>query len=114
MSTLTKIAGILMFAVITAFLYGWGIKKSVTTNEELLNILYLKGEEKILKFLRKNEKISVSDGEKLLTNLKASLVYSKNRAVVKDKKAFAETLLKRMTDKEILEKRDKYYIKRGK
>ena len=51
MSILTKIVGILMFAIITAFLYGWGIKKSVTTNEELLNILYSKGEEKILKFV---------------------------------------------------------------
>ena len=59
MSTGQIIIGILAFAVVTAVLYVWGLKKSFSQAEELEKILLSKGASRVIKYLK---------GETILTD----------------------------------------------
>ena len=104
MEFLKIVFGILSFAFVTSILYIWGIKKSQYESINLSELLYKKGEERIIKYLKKNNTITNSEIKGLIMNMKAGFFYSKNRAVVKDADAFLKTLTKRMTDNNIITK----------
>ena len=43
----TVIIGIVLFAVVTMILYGWGIVKQKNQTSDLMNLLFSKGQDKI-------------------------------------------------------------------
>lgn len=99
MSTLELIFWVLAFAVVTMIIYGWGLVKSSRQQDDLLAMLYRKGETTIRKTLKKNGPMTRAQLEGKLSGIRASLFYTKNRAVVRDAHTFAGQLLESMTQK---------------
>ena len=89
MKLVTVIVGVLLFALATMIIYGWGIVKQKNESQDLMNLLFSKGESKVKKYLKNHEYITITDVEKLSENLEAKQIFSPNKIVVKDKKDYA-------------------------
>ncbi|RDY23720.1 hypothetical protein CHF27_006225 [Romboutsia maritimum] len=100
---------ILLFAIATIIIYTWGLFKEKNKSKDLLDILYSKGEKKILKALDSKGSLSRKDIEKELMNLKASLFYSKNKLVVQDPSHFSKVLVGKLLQKGVIVKNSKGY-----
>ena len=61
----TVIIGIALFAIVTMILYGWGIVKQKNQTSDLMNLLFSKGQDKIKKYLKQNEYITISQVEQI-------------------------------------------------
>ena len=92
----TAIIGIVLFAIATMILYGWGIVKQKNQTNDLMNLLFSKGQDKIKKYLKQNEYITISQVEQICEGLEAKQPFSRNRAVVKDKRDYAKKLVEYM------------------
>ena len=104
----TAIIGIVLFAIATMILYGWGIVKQNQTSD-LMNLLFSKGQDKIKKYLKQNEYITISQVEQICEGLEAKQPFSRNRAVVKDKRDYAKKLVEYMLKTNQLEKEGSRY-----
>ncbi|MFQ9514494.1 MAG: hypothetical protein ACLRZ9_01565 [Eubacterium sp.] len=111
MSTSTIIIGIILFAIATMIIYGWGLVRQKNQTEDLMRMLFSKGESRVKKYLRNNEYITTADVEKICGRLEAKQPFSSNRAVVKDKNDFANKLLAYMTKTGQLEQEGNRYKK---
>lgn len=110
---LTRIIGILLFAVVTAVLFAIGMVKERDKQQTLSGKLFFKGESAVKKALSKNGKMTRVEIEKCVTGLKAGLFYSKEKAVVSNPVTFTKDLLDQMEQRHIIvqvtEKGKKYY-----
>ena len=52
MKLVTVIVGVLLFALATMIIYGWGIVKQKNESQDLMNLLFSKGESKVKKYLK--------------------------------------------------------------
>lgn len=102
MSTPQILLGILAFALVTAVLYVWGLRKSMTQQAELERILLQKSAQKVLKYLKKHGSISLGEMEELCRDVKAGQFWSRQRAAVRDAGAFAPKLARYMTGQLLL------------
>lgn len=93
MKTMTIIMGILLFAIATMIVFSWGLIKQKNQTSDLMRLLFSKGESMVKKHLKKNDYITIAEIEKMCENLSASMPFSRNRAVVKDKKDFVSKLV---------------------
>lgn len=93
---------VLLFALSTMIVYAWGIIKSQNKQKDLLDILYVKGEKRVIKELKKNNNMTKIQLQNSLKDLKASLFYSRNKIIVTDPKVFTTTLLRSMEEKGII------------
>ncbi|MDD2979331.1 MAG: hypothetical protein PHN80_05095 [Hespellia sp.] len=100
--TVIKIIGVLLFALAAAFLYGWGVIKSQNQQKELYEILNRKAATKIKKYLKSHAYITYTETQEQVSDIKASQFYSRNRAMVQDKKEFSRKLLASMVEQKIL------------
>lgn len=98
MNILRYITGIFIFALVTAIIYVWGMKKSLNQAETLSDMLYKEAERKLIKHLKKNKTADNKDVENLVSGIKAQFFYSKNKAKVNDVKVFSASLLKKLED----------------
>ena len=89
---------ILLFAVATMLIYGWGLWRSMHQNQDLNNLLTSKGISRIKKELKRNE---LSDCVKDLT---ASQPFSKQRIGVTNPNQFLDSLLPYMERQEMISK----------
>ena len=96
MKLVTVIVGVLLFALATMIIYGWGIVKQKNESQDLMNLLFSKGESKVKK------------------NLEAKQVFSPNKIVVKDKKDYAKQLMNYMVKTGQVEIEGNRYKKAGK
>lgn len=103
METSTIIIGIILFAIATMIIYGWGLMRQARQSSDLMNMLFSKGNAKVKKHLKKNEYITINEVEQLAENLEAKMPFSKNKAIVKNKKDFANQLLQYMIKTEQIE-----------
>ena len=85
----TVIIGIALFAIVTMILYGWGIVKQKNQTSDLMNLLFSKGQDKIKKYLKQP--------------------FSRNKAVVKDKRDYAKKLVEYMLKTNQLEQEGSRY-----
>lgn len=102
MTPLQIVFWVLVFAVVTAVLYGIGLKKSIHRDRDLIAVLVGRGERKIRKALQGGRSMTRAQLEELLKGTRSSLFYSHQRMTVQDPKPFAESLLKVMVEKGIL------------
>ena len=114
MKITTIIMGVILFAIATMIIYGWGLVKQKNQTSDLMGLLFGKGEEKVKKYLKKQETITAADVEWMCDGLEAKLPFSASRAVVKNKKDFARQLLDYMVKTGQLEKDGPVYKKAGK
>lgn len=106
MNTGTIILGIILFALVTALLYVWGLKKSVTQPEDLQRILLGKGAARIRKYLKTHETIDLLEVARQIRDIKASMFWSRNRASIQDPAAFSRQLITFMQEQQLIEAAD--------
>ena len=97
------VLGILLFALATAVLYVWGLRKSMTQEADLERILLNKCAGTVVKYLRKQEKIPKKEIPPLIQGVRAGMFWSKNRIRVQDPAAFAPKLVGYMLEQQLLE-----------
>ena len=114
MKLVTVIVGVLLFALATMIIYGWGMVKQKNESQDLMNLLFSKGESKVKKYLKNHDYITITDVEKLSENLEAKQVFSPNKIVVKDKKDYARQLMNYMVKTGQVEIEGNRYKKAGK
>ena len=73
----TAIIGIILFAIATMILYGWGIVNKKIKQSDLMNLLFSKGQDKIKKYLKQNEYITISQVEQFAKGLEAKQPFQK-------------------------------------
>lgn len=114
METWQVILWILVFAVLGAILYIWGLRKSMTQQQDLMRILYQRGANKVLKMLKKQPVMTLGEIEHAVKNVTAAEFYSKKRAVVSDSKEFTKALVEQMISMQLLEEQPKGTYRAGK
>ena len=103
MSPLETTLGILALALVTALLYVWGLRKSMTQASDLDRILMNKCAGKVVKYLKSHSEINLSEMARLCQGVKAGQFWSRNRAAVQNSKAFAQKLAQYMVEQQLLE-----------
>ncbi|HHY53515.1 MAG TPA: hypothetical protein GX499_09805 [Clostridiales bacterium] len=81
---------VLLFACISAVLYAWGMKKSLSQQDDLMRILINKASARVIKYLKKNKTISMAEIERQVANISARKPWSKQRATVANPNVFAQ------------------------
>lgn len=109
MELTTIILGVIFFAIATMLIYGWGLAKQKNQSQDLMNLLFSKGNAKVKKYLKKNEYITVAEVEKMTAGLEAKQPFSGNKAVIKDNRDFALKLLEYMVKTGQIEKEGSRY-----
>lgn len=97
------VLGILLFALATAVLYVWGLKKSMTQGADLERILLSKCAGNVVKYLHKHGSISQKEIAPLIQGVRAGMFWSKNRLSVQDPAAFVPKLIRYMLEQQLLE-----------
>lgn len=100
---LSYIIYILLFAVLGAVLYAWGLKKAQSQSVELAKMLYSKCAKVVKKELKKKEYLQRNEIEQLIKDVKVGQFYSKNKMAVTNPKEFINPFLEFMTKNGILE-----------
>ena len=103
MSTPQILLGILAFALITAALYVWGLRKSMTQQADLERILLNKSARKVITHLKKHGTISLEEMARLCEDVKAGQFWSRQKAAVQDPRAFAPKLARYLTEQLLVE-----------
>ena len=98
----TVIIGIALFAIVTMILYGWGIVKQKNQTSDLMNLLFSK-------YLKQHEYVTISQVEQICEGLEAKQPFSRNKAVVKDKRDYAKKLVEYMLKTNQLEQEGSRY-----
>ena len=100
--TVTIIITMILFAMVSAALYVWGLKKSINQKENLSIRLYNKCASRVVKYLKKNGSITEKEMERLIANIKTGEVYSRNKAVVNNPRSFVSGLIDFMVDRKLI------------
>ena len=74
------ILGIVLFALVTAVLYVWGLKKSMTQQEDLDRALLRKSAERVNRYLKAHDTIDRAEMARLVEGVRAGLFSSRSRA----------------------------------
>ena len=103
MSTGQIILGIALFAVVTAVLYVWGLKKSMTQSADLERILLSKSAGNVVHYLKRHDQIDLAEMTRLCAGVKGGQFWSRRRVAVQDPGAFAPRLAQYMVEQQLLE-----------
>lgn len=90
---------VLLVAVTVAFLGCWGIIKQQRKPQELVDKLFNKSSEKIIKALKNNETLCDKQIDIMLKNIKTSLFWSKNQVTITDIVTMRKELISKMINK---------------
>lgn len=101
------IIGIVLFALATATLYVWGLKKSVGQGADLTRILLNRCSNKVIKYLKKHDTITRNQVAEQIDGVVASEFWSRKRLSVSDPKKFASQVIDFLLDQQYIESTDK-------
>ena len=101
---------ILMFAAATVIVFSWGIIKEQNKSRDLMNQLYKKAENNVVKAFKRKDVLSRKDIENEVKNVKASLFYSRDKMVVQNPRSFTKSLINTMINNNVIEKTTDGYI----
>lgn len=103
MSLYTAFLGILLFAIATAVLVVWGMRKSYFEQQTLMNMLLSKASEKVMRYLKTHDTISEPEMRKLVEGVSAGEFHSRKRIVAQADKAFTTRLIDAMLHDGLIE-----------
>lgn len=114
MSPLRIAIGIVLFAVATAILYVWGLRKSVTQPTDLERALLHKCAGRVVKYLKKHATITDDEVAKLIGNVTAGQFWSRRRVRVGDAKKFTGEVTHYLLEQQYIASSDrrKYILKK--
>ena len=101
---------ILMFAAATVIVFSWGIINEQNKSRDLMNQLYKKAENNVVKAFKRKDVLSRKDIENEVKNVKASLFYSRDKMVVQNPRSFTKSLINTMINNNVIEKTTDGYI----
>ncbi len=107
----TIIIGIILFAIVTAIIYCWGMYRQQRQSSDLMNLLVSTGQSKVKKRVKKQGSVTRAEVEQLCDGMHAKMPFSGNKAVVQNKEEFAEQLLSYMVKTGQLRKDGEEYYK---
>ena len=100
------ILGVLLFALATAILYVWGLKKSVGQQEDMnRDMLHVCGG-RVVKYLKKHDTISDGEIAARIEGVSVRPFWSRKRMTVKCGKEFAPQVIEFLLDQQYVEKVD--------
>ncbi len=91
--TLILITTVLLFAFVTAILYMIGLRKKVTENERLTEMLLNNAALRVVKYLKEHDTITEDGIGYLIKEVKAREFHSKKTAVITNGKDFQKKLI---------------------
>ena len=94
---------ILLFAVVTAVLYVWGLKKAVSQSEDLGRILLVRCGRRVLSYLKKHETITLEEITQQITGVKAGQFWSRKRLTVVEPEKFAGQVVEFLLDQQYIQ-----------
>lgn len=103
MNPLLVVLGILLFAVVTAILVLWGMRKAYFQQETLTKMLFSKSAERVMHYLKSHDTITDKEMRSLVEGVQASEFMSRRRAVVQGDKVFTERLINVMLQDGLIE-----------
>lgn len=86
MNTVQIILGILLFAVVTAILYAWGLKKSVGQREDLHRSLMSACGSRVVRHLKKHGAVTRAEVAELIEGITVGPFWSRQKVKVQDGK----------------------------
>ena len=95
--------GIFLFAVVTAVLVIWGMRKAYFQRETLTNMLLSKSAERVMRHLKTHDTITEAEVRKLVDGVQAAEFHSRRRATVQEDKVFTARLIDAMLHDGLIE-----------
>lgn len=92
----TIIVGVILFAFASAILYMIGLKKKMNEDKRLFDMLLNNGAYRVVKYLKTQESITLKGIGYVIKDISAKEFASSKKAVIKDGRAFQDTLLEYM------------------
>ena len=93
----------LLFAVLAAVLFIWGMKKEEDPSTAVERRLLNAAGSKVEKYLKKNESITTAEIEKLVEGTKVSVPWSRKRVQIQNAKLFTKSLLPYLLQQQVIE-----------
>ena len=93
---------VLLFALVTAVLYTWGLWRSVRQKQDLANMLSAKGISKIKKALKKNGPLTKKELEPFVKGLTARQAFSREQIGVTEPEKFLDSILPYMVRQKMI------------
>lgn len=93
---------ILLFALATMVIYGWGLWRSMNQNKDLSNLLCSKGIARIKKALKKNGQMSRKEMEIVVKDLRVHQPFTREQMGVTDPQKFLDSILPYMVKQRII------------
>ncbi len=108
---------VLLFALATMIVYGWGLWRSARQNQDLSNMLSARGISSVKKALKKNGPMTARELEPYVKGLTAKQPFMKEQIAVTDPKQFLDSILpymirQKMITKEIQNNKAVYQLKK--
>lgn len=98
MHMIIKVAEVVLVALAVAVLYVWGMKKSMTQNQDMMMQLTNKCAAIVIKQLKKQGHMTMKEIERAISKVKAGPWWSQQKAIVQDPSAFGKDLTAYMID----------------
>ena len=103
---------VLMFAVATMIIYGWGLRRTMHQKQDLSNMLCSKGISKVKKALKKNKSLTKKELEPFVKDLTAKQPFNSERIGVTDPNAFLDSILPYMLKQKMIKeiREDNFFL----
>lgn len=89
----TIIVGVILFAIATAILYIIGMKKKMNEEKKLFEMLLNNGAYRVVKYLKTHDNITCNGIGYVIKDISAREFGSSKKAIIKDGRAFQDSLL---------------------
>lgn len=93
---------VLLFALITMIVYGWGMWRSMRQQQDLSNMLSAKGISKIRKVLKKKGPMTKEELKPFVKDLRAKQPFAPEQIAVTDPDQFLDSLLPYMIKQKMI------------
>lgn len=103
MNFFTILIGIVLFAIVTAILYAWGLRNELRQEQDLERLLLNKSAKKVIKYLKKNGYVTKKEVCELIKNVKSGIFWSKKKARVNNPNKFSLTLIDYMISQQMIQ-----------
>ncbi len=106
---------VLLFALVTAALVLWGMRKAYFQRENLAKMLFSKSADAVMTYLKTHDSVTENKMLSLVEGIQASEFLSRNKAVVRSDRAFTAKLIEIMIHDGLIKKvkngKNVYYVK---
>lgn len=103
MSTGKMLLGVLLFALVTAVLYVWGLRKSVNQTTDLKRTLLGRCGSRVVTYLKKHGTVTEAEIVRLIDGVTAGEFWSRKRLTVQEPEKFAGQVIRFLLDEQYME-----------